>query len=125
MPNLNFTKRTIEAIPSPRSGQVLYRDTNLRGFGVRVGTQSKVFFVEGQVNRRTKRVSIGRADVLSIDVARKKALNLLSDMVLGTNPNEKKKWAELTLEQAFDEFFKSRENLVPQTVATYRRTTTL
>ena len=87
MPNLNFTKRTIEAIPSPRSGQVLYRDTNLRGFGVRVGTQSKVFFVEGQVNRRTKRVSIGRADVLSIDVARKKALNLLSDMVLGTNPN--------------------------------------
>jgi hypothetical protein len=52
MPSLNFTKRAIEAISPPESGQVLYRDTGLRGFGLRVGSQSKVFIVEGQVNRR-------------------------------------------------------------------------
>ncbi len=44
MPRLHFTKRAIEAISPPESGQILYRDTGLRGFGLRV---SKVFFVEG------------------------------------------------------------------------------
>ncbi len=47
MPSLNFTKRAIEAISPPESGQVLYRDTGLRGLGLRVGSRSKVFFVEG------------------------------------------------------------------------------
>ncbi len=101
MPNLHFTKRAIETISPPESGQILYRDTTLRGFGIRVGSQSKVFFVEGQINRRTKRVSIGRADVLSVDVARKQALNILSEMALGTNANQKKKRDALTFEHAF------------------------
>jgi hypothetical protein len=52
MPRLNFTKRAIEAISPPESGQVLYRDAGLRGFGLRVGSRSKVFFVEGR-RRRT------------------------------------------------------------------------
>lgn len=125
MPSLHFTKRAIEAILPAESGQNLYRDTTLRGFGLRVGSRSKVFFVEGQVNRRTKRVSIGRADVLSVDVARKRALNILSDMALGSNPNEKKKRDELTLEQAFIAFFKARDSLAKQTVSHYRRAMTL
>jgi len=125
MPNLHFTKRAIEAISPPKSGQVLYRDTTLRGFGLRVGSQSKVFFAEGQINRRTKRVSIGRADVLSVDVARKQALNILSDMALGTNVNEKKKRESLTFERAFDDFLKARDSLAATTVDHYRRAMTL
>lgn len=39
MPNLHFTKRAIETISPPESGQILYRDTTLRGFGLRVGSQ--------------------------------------------------------------------------------------
>ncbi len=31
---------------------MLYRDTLLSGFGLRVGSRSKVYFAEGQVNRR-------------------------------------------------------------------------
>ena len=34
MPNLRLTKRAIEAIYSPKPGQVLYRDTCLRGLGL-------------------------------------------------------------------------------------------
>jgi hypothetical protein len=49
MPTLRFTKRAVEALPHPQKGQVLYRDELLRGLGVRVGAQSKVFYVEGQV----------------------------------------------------------------------------
>ncbi len=128
MPSLHFTKRAIEAISPPESGQVLYRDTGLRGFGLRVGSQSKVFFVEGQVNRRTKRVTIGRADVLSVDAGRKRALTILSDMATGTDPNaEKRKVAQesVTLGQAFDRFFAARNALAASTVDIYQRTINL
>jgi hypothetical protein len=125
MPNLHFTKSAVGALPNPKSGQQLYRDNTLKGFGLRVGAQSKVFFAEGQVRHRTKRVSIGRADVLSVDVARKRALAILSDMALGNNPNEEKKIAELTLEQAFNAFLKARDSLAPRTVSHYQRAMTL
>ena len=48
---LRLTKRSIDELPLTQSGQVLYRDTDIVGFGVRVGSGSKVFFVEGQVGR--------------------------------------------------------------------------
>ncbi len=70
---VRLTKRTIETLPHPESGQILYRDPSLPGFGLRVGSHSKVYFVEGQVARRTVRVSIGRADVLAPEFARRKA----------------------------------------------------
>ena len=81
-----FTKRAIEARPYPATGQVLYRDEELRGLGLRVGQNSKVFFVEGQVHGRTKRVTIGRADVTSVDEARKRARAILSELATGKGP---------------------------------------
>jgi hypothetical protein len=47
-----MTKRTIEMLPFPKSGQVIYRDADLTGFGLRVGAQAKTFIAEGQVNRK-------------------------------------------------------------------------
>ena len=128
MPNLRLTKSAVEAVPYPVNGQVLYRDTILPGFGLRVGARSKVFFAEGQVNRRTKRVTIGRADVFAPDTARKKALALLGDMAEGFNPNEEKRKAmveQITLAKAFDDFFEARPHLVPLTVQNYSRTAKL
>jgi integrase len=125
MPNLRFTKSAVSAIPHPISGQVIYRDTQLRGFGLLVGTKKKSYFVEGQVNSRTRRVSIGRADVFCPDVARKMALAFLSDMAMGKNPAEEKRrkaQEQVTLGQAFSAFFKARTNLSPNTVAIYQRT---
>lgn len=60
MRKLHFTKRSVEALPFARTGQELYRDTTLRGLGVRVGRTSKVFFVEGQVSDRARRVTLAR-----------------------------------------------------------------
>ena len=68
MPVTRLTKRTVDALPYPDTGQELYRDQSLPGFGLRVGTRSKVFFAEGQVQRRTVRVTIGRADLLSPEI---------------------------------------------------------
>lgn len=125
MSNLHFTKRAIEALPYAEQGQKLYRDTTLRGLGVRVGSSSKVFFVEGQVNRRTRRVTIGRADVLSVEEARRRALSALSDMAGGVDPNqEKRRVAQeaVTLDQAFGRFFEVRTQMVASSIDAYSRT---
>lgn len=124
MPTLRFTKRAIDALPYPTKGQVLYRDEMLRGFGLRVGSKSKVFFAEGQVQNRTRRVTIGRADVLGVDSARKRALGALSDMAAGIDPNAEKRRAlqeNVTLGQAFDNFFSTRSTLAASTRDRYQR----
>jgi len=128
MPILRLTRRAIDEIPFPESGQVFYRDTVLSGFGLRVGKQSKVYFAEGQVQRHTRRVTIGRADVIAPEVARKKALALLGDMGEGRDPNEEKRkeYVErITLEVAFQRFFEARTTLSPITVNSYGRTARL
>ncbi|WP_353473436.1 integrase arm-type DNA-binding domain-containing protein [Salipiger sp. H15] len=124
MPSLRLTRRAIDEIPFAQKGQVFYRDTTLPGFGLPVGAQSKVFFAEGQVNRRTRRVTIGRADVFAPEIARKKALTILGDMAEGRDPNaEKREEAveQITLEMALDRFFEVR-SLSPHTVSHYQRT---
>ena len=128
MPSFHFTKRSVEALEKPLKGQVLYRDTALKGFGVRVGSASKVFFTEGQVNNRTRRVTIGRADVISVDEARKRALGILSDMAAGRDPNSEKRKAALeaiTTGQAFDQFFDTRRSMAEGTKDRYGRSINL
>jgi integrase len=125
MPTLRLTKRTIEALPFAPTGQMLYRDSELTGFGVRVGRRSKVYFVESQVRCRTVRTSIGRADVFSPEAARKKALLLLGAMAEGRHPSDDRDAAlaeRLTVDQAFEQFFAAKPHLSPRTVKDYRRT---
>ncbi len=124
MPSLRLTRRAVDEVPHPKSGQVFYRDTMLSGFGLRVGANSKVFFAEGQVNRCTRRVTIGRADLFAPEIARKKALVILGEMAEGRDPNaekRKEKRERVTVEMAFDRFFEARKTLSPNTVSNYRR----
>jgi integrase len=128
MPNLRVTRRAIDDIPFAGSGQVLYRDTMLTGFGLRVGSRSKVYFVEGHVNGRTRRVTIGRADLFAPEIARKKALAILGEMAEGRNPTDEKRNGKVevvTLAAAFNQFFAARNKLSPITVANYKRTVNL
>lgn len=123
MPMLRLTKRIIETIENPANGQVFYRDTELPGFGLRVGARSKVFFAEGQVLRRTVRVTIGRADVLAPEIARKRALKLLGEMSEGRNPNAERQArlaGTMTLKDAFEDFF-DRRALAASSLPNYRR----
>ena len=111
MPTINLTKRAIDAIPATTAGQVLYRDSSLSGFGLRVGTRSRVFFVEAQADRRTVRVTIGKYGPLTPEVARKKALRMLAEIAEGRNPNSERRSraaASITVRQAFDDFFERR-----------------
>lgn len=59
------------------------RDANLIGFGLRLTAGPKSFVVEARVKGKTKRVTIGRADVLNVKKARAEALQLLQLMKSG------------------------------------------
>ena len=123
MPVIHLTKRTIDAIPPVKAGQILYRDANLTGFGLRVGTQSQSFFAEGQVAHRTVRVTIGRYGLISPEAARKRALKLLGEMAEGRNPNgerKAKRASAMTVREAFDDFFERRP-LAPSSTDNYKR----
>jgi integrase len=123
MPVLHFTKSSIDKIQPPVRGQVLYRDATLPGFGLRVGTKSKTYFVEGQVRRHTVRTTIGRHDVFPPEVARRRALKSLAEMADGRNPTEDrrvKRAATMTLEDAFDSFFERRA-LAKTSTENYKR----
>lgn len=124
MPQIRLTKRNIEQIARPESGQIHYYDDQLKGFGLRVGTQSQSFFAERQVQRRTVRVTIGPYPIISPEVARQKAMGLLADMVAGNNPNQAKRRTEigsLTVSAAFEAFFAARTQLSANTTPNYRR----
>lgn len=123
MPIIRLTKRTIDALPIPASGQVLYRDADLAGFGLRVGTRSRSFFAEGQVQRRTIRVTIGKYGLIAPEAARKRALKLLGEMAEGRDPNGErraKQVSAMTLREAFDDFFERRA-LADSSRPNYRR----
>ena len=84
MPTIKITKRAVEAIPFPKDGQVLYRDAELTGFGVLVGSQVKTFFAEGQIRRRTVRMALGRYPLIQPEEARRLALDRLAAMRIPT-----------------------------------------
>jgi hypothetical protein len=84
--SININKRNVESLPFTDKGTELYVDTNLEGFGVRVGKKTKSFYVEKRVNGKPKRVTLGRFPVMSVEEARKLALDELSKMAKGIDP---------------------------------------
>ncbi|MBT4205335.1 MAG: DUF4102 domain-containing protein, partial [Proteobacteria bacterium] len=68
-----ITKKVIETIHLPEGRELLLRDTELKGFGMRISPSgTKTFFAEGSFNRsrQTKRRSLGRYPIVPLDTAR-------------------------------------------------------
>lgn len=124
MPKLKLTKQRIDSIPYCPERQIIYRDNQLRGFGLRVSRHTKTFIAEAQVRGRTVRVTIGRADLVPIEAARRKAMELLGSMADGIDPcqvnNEKQ--VLLTVKAAFSNFFEAKTDLASSTQDGYQRT---
>jgi integrase len=117
-----------ERLPLTASGQVLYRDEELTGLGLRVGTQCKVFFVEAQVARRTVRTTIGKYGLITPEQARRLALRTLGEMAQGVDPNAKRRTVNaqsITLRQAFARFFTEKPSLAGSSKSNYQRSVDL
>ena len=99
-----ITKKIIESISAPNTKELLLRDIDLKGFGVRISPSgTKTFFAEGNFNRsrQTKRRSLGRYPIVPLDTAKAKARELLYQWYIGINI-EKKKHDEGTLIQTIN-----------------------
>jgi len=123
VPRLKLTKKTIEALPFTTDKPAYYRDTELPGFGLYVGRNSKNYFVEGRGKEGNKhRAVIGPHNLYSPETARLEARRWLLQIYEGHNPSRKHSAgaAGLTLTRIFDQYISSRQ-LSPVSLGDYRR----
>ena len=122
-----ITKSYVDKLSTPENGQAFIRDTELKGFAVRVTSSgAKSFILEKRIDGKVKRLTLGRYPELTVEQARKEAHKLLGHIAVGRNPAAEKKQKVLqgtTLKQAFDDFLKTRKNLKERTLYDYRRLT--
>lgn len=119
-----LTKTFIESIPFPETGQAFYRDSQLRGFGLRVGKNSKVYYAESKVNDKTVRVTIGQHGLFTAEQARLEARSILGMMARGINPNDAdkaRKAKSVTLLEVYQAYLVARSSLKPRTIYDYDR----
>ncbi len=122
MPKIKISRATVEKIPNPENGQIIFWDSALMGFGIRVTKGSKTFIVQKRIEGKPVRVKIGNFPQVKAEAARKEAHNELARMSRGVNPNDEKmrnRAQNVTLLEAIEEFFNSRK-LKPRTVYNYR-----
>lgn len=121
MPKL--TQKTVDNKTHPKTGQILVRDDEIIGFGLRVSQATKAYFVESRVNGKARRVTLGRADRMSIEEARQEARYVLAEMSSGVDPNAAKKAEKvsaLTLDELLEIYLAAKE-LRESTKSFYRR----
>lgn len=108
MNKLNLTNTLIESQTLPCSGQVILRDTQVEGFGVRLTKTCRSFIVEGVVSGARRRLTIGKCDVVNIEIAREQARQILNRMQCGLDPKPDNN-CRITLQCALDEFLAVRK----------------
>lgn len=106
-----LTDTAIRNLDHPPTGHVMLWDTATRGFGVRVGKQSKTFLV---LIGKGRRHTIGRYPIISLAEARNEAKRLLAEKTLG-----KTKPRFLAYEDARTRYLKEA-TVRPSTLAGYR-----
>jgi integrase len=122
MPKL--TKKFIESkIQPPEHAQIIYRDSELRGFALRVTKGSMSYVAECRVNGARRRITIGPHGPLTPELARKEAQKLLAMMTTGHDPvlvDAKRKKANVTLAEVLDKYLASR-TLRPNSVRSFKQ----
>jgi len=120
MPILKLTKSSVEKLEFSGT-RVDYYDTDLKGFGLRVGASSKSFFARKEINGEPARQTIGKYGVWTAEQAREKARKLLHQMDEGIDPRLLKKQSEdesRTVDEWFAHYF-THKKLKPTTIRTY------
>lgn len=124
MPQIRLNEKDIKKLkaPDPSGRQTLHWDDTLRGFAVLCSgkTNSKTFVVQRDLpSGKTRRVTVGAVNEISLDVARERAANMLDDLRRGKDPKEKKA-VERTLRSTLEAYLAARKDLRPASVKAYR-----
>jgi integrase len=101
----NFTKIFIESLEIPEAGQrSYYKDAKVIGLEIMVTSSGhKSFKVTKKKDGKFIRITLGGYPDLSIENARKKALEVNTQLAQGVNPNEEKN--QLRKEMVFGDLF--------------------
>jgi integrase len=125
-PPVKLTKSVVEKLPVPAAGQEIYRDSELRGFGLRVTSGgARTYIVEKRIGGKVRRVKIGRADdALPTEKARRLAQEFLGTVAGGRDPIAEKaavKAQAITLGEVLADYLATRgDKLKPRTREQYR-----
>ena len=117
---MKLTKTKIENSTLPLKGQQFLWDSEVRGFGVRLTPTGRTYIIQGRVDGVTRRISLGRHGIITLQEARKKAQKKLSGMLEGIDPVIEKKRAEaysLTLRELAQKYLNDRKDLKPSSQA--------
>lgn len=116
---VKLTKTVVDRANPPASGQVFLRDSELKGFGLRItATGVKTFIVEKRIDGRSRRKKIARYGELTCEEARREALKYLGDVAKGEDPiadRERARLERITLAQVFSDYLRARKALKPKT----------
>jgi len=122
---VKITKSVVDKFSSPVQGQAFLRDTFLNGFGLRITASGrKSFIVEKRISGKVKRITLGRYGELTVEQARKQAIQILGKVAQGIDPiaeSRKCRIQSTTLAQAYKKFKSARKNLKPKTLYDYER----
>ena len=77
------TKRKIDAVSFPKSGEIILRDKDLPGFALRVTKGAKTFMVEKRIQGRLHKVKVGTYGAFTIEQAREAARDILGKLSRG------------------------------------------
>ena len=111
---MKLTKKVIDELPFPTSGQPLIWDDELKNFGLRISPTKKTYIVQGRVHGISRRISLGEHGVITLQDARKKAKQMLLSMLDGVDPVVEKKREKaygLTLRDIADKYLATRREL--------------
>ncbi len=112
-----ISDKLMSDITKPDRGQKIYRDSELKGFGLRVTPGSMSYIVESRVNGSSRRVTIGKCDEMTPEKARREARRILGEMSQNKVPTAKQ--STVTLREVRDQFLEVRK-LKPNSVRSYR-----
>jgi len=111
---MKLTKNIVENKKLPTKGQAFLWDSETRGFGVRLTPTARTYVAQARVNGVTRRVTLGKHGILTVQGARKKAIKELVKMLEGKDPVVEKKRAlaqSVTLKQVVTAYLKDRRSL--------------
>jgi integrase len=122
---LKLTKSHVDDLPFTEQvgRQVFYFDTELKGFGLRVGNKTKTYIAETKVNGKTVRVSLAKHGVITAEIARKLAKESLAAMARDINPNEvqrENRIKSIMLKEVYQDYLNARKSLKPTTKRDYK-----
>ncbi|MFP5505736.1 MAG: Arm DNA-binding domain-containing protein, partial [Gammaproteobacteria bacterium] len=73
-----LTKRLVDSVPPPESGQLIVRDVELKGFALRVTPGgAKTFVVEKRIGGKVRRIKVARYPEKTCEQARSEAQQML------------------------------------------------